>query len=202
MMRLSQQGHRTMNRAVLASGVGTRAIVNPLSPERRTAFSCEYAMKPEEHFRGSFNRLAAPSNTGECWRWTGRIDPNGYGIFYGGQGRTSRAHRWAWMLYRGPIPKDLVLDHICRVRECVNPDHLRLVTVGQNSTENSVGPTAQNKAATHCVHGHPFDGDNLAYAPTGWRRCRACSARRSSAFRGRRRAKLASAPPSQQETDR
>lgn len=99
-------------------------------------------------------------NTG-CWLWIGTVMPvRGYGRMPDESKRIRFAHRIAWQLYRGPIPEGLVIDHVCRVRSCVNPDHLRLVTIGQNVLENSVGLAAQNAAKTHCKHGHEFTTEN------------------------------------------
>jgi HNH endonuclease len=63
-----------------------------------------------------------------CWRWTGARHPEGYGIFRE-NGRRFLAHRWSYEHHVGPIPDDLQLDHLCRVRACVNPDHLEPVTI-------------------------------------------------------------------------
>lgn len=71
---------------------------------------------------------------GGCWLWTAAVDPTtGYGKFHiGPDQRTCGAHRFAYELLVGPIPDGLVLDHLCRVRHCVNPQHLEPVTVGEN----------------------------------------------------------------------
>jgi hypothetical protein len=70
--------------------------------------------------------------TEACWKWTAGIDGKGYGILWI-NGRTTKAYRFAYELLVGPIPSDKVIDHICGVRVCVNPDHLRLVTLAQNN---------------------------------------------------------------------
>jgi hypothetical protein len=62
-----------------------------------------------------------------CWRWLGRFDANGYGR----QGRRW-AHRIVYELLVGPIPAGAVLDHLCRTKWCVNPDHLEPVTHAEN----------------------------------------------------------------------
>lgn len=69
--------------------------------------------------------------TSGCWKWTGTLNDNGYGVI-SIDGRHVRAHRYAWNLLRGDIGEGMQLDHRCRNRACVNPDHLREVTNKQN----------------------------------------------------------------------
>ena len=77
-------------------------------------------------------RLRYTVTTTGCWEWSGYCSPDGYGRI--GVGNKSQvAHRAHWLEVNGPIPKGLVLDHICRNRKCVNLGHLRLVSVGQNN---------------------------------------------------------------------
>ena len=64
----------------------------------------------------------------DCWEWQAHIGINGYGTFRIDQGRRGPAHRRGWEILRGPLPDYLVLDHLCRVTKCVNPDHLEPVT--------------------------------------------------------------------------
>ena len=78
------------------------------------------------------------------------------------------AHRVAYELQVGPIPVGLQLDHLCRVRSCVNPAHLEPVTSAENTRR---GLRAMK---THCPQGHPYAGENLLIRPTGQRRCRTC----------------------------
>jgi len=66
-----------------------------------------------------------------CWCWTGHLDPGGYGVFWVA-GRHCGAHRVAYELFRGSIPEGLEIDHLCRVRHCVSPWHLELVTHAEN----------------------------------------------------------------------
>jgi len=109
---------------------------------------------------------------GGCWLWTAYTDKDGYGTFGIGQ-RKSRAHRVAWELLRGPIPGDLQIDHLCRVRHCVNPAHLEPVTQREN-TLRSDAFTAQQARRTHCPQGHEYAGHNLMRTHDGHRACRAC----------------------------
>ncbi len=92
----------------------------------------------------------------KCFVWQKSLDRDGYGSFYFiKKGR--RAHRVAYYFAFGDIPKDMVIDHSCKNRACVNPQHLRLVTKFQNTMENSNSVGAINKRKTHCKFGHPFD---------------------------------------------
>ena len=90
---------------------------------------------PEQRFWPKVNK-AGPAPTyrpdlGPCWLWTAYLY-KGYGRFNGGQGRIVEAHRFAYELAKGAIPSGLVLDHLCRVTSCVNPDHLEPVTIAEN----------------------------------------------------------------------
>lgn len=122
-----------------------------------------------------------------CWLWTASKDSDGYGQFWQ-KGHLPKAHRAAWRLYRGPIPEGAQIDHLCRVRHCVNPDHLRLVTLVQNVLENSASITAKIVASTHC----PKCGSLLIAAPKGmgrWqsRYCKPCYQVRTRRYRQAKR---------------
>lgn len=67
-----------------------------------------------------------------CWVWLGQENRNGYGRLRR-FGKRVMAHKYYYELLKGPIPKDLVLDHLCRIRACVNPEHLEPVTVQINT---------------------------------------------------------------------
>ncbi len=107
-----------------------------------------------------------------CWLWLGGKNSSGYGYFYY-EGRHVRAHRWAYEQSIGPIPEGLQLDHLCRVRACVNPAHLEPVT-GKENYRRGEGAPAKNGRKTHCVRGHAFTPENTAIRPGGGRTCRTC----------------------------
>lgn len=69
--------------------------------------------------------------TGDCWIWLSSKSEKGYGVFYAG-GRTIRAHRVAWELVNGPIPRGMLLDHKCHRPSCVNPSHMRIASNTEN----------------------------------------------------------------------
>jgi hypothetical protein len=66
-----------------------------------------------------------------CWLWEGAINSQGYGNFWDGV-RFVKAHRFAYECLIGEIPEGLTIDHLCRVRHCVNPSHLEPVTMREN----------------------------------------------------------------------
>lgn len=116
-------------------------------------------------------RFWSKVDAADCWEWTGGKDPEGYGRFRLPSGWV-RAHRWAWEHFVGPIPERLVLDHLCRNRGCVNPEHLEPVTVKVNVLRGT-SFVSQNVAKTHCPKGHPYDEHNTIHR-NGRRVCRAC----------------------------
>jgi hypothetical protein len=112
---------------------------------------------------------AKVQKTETCWLWTGAISSTGYGrlnLYY--------AHRIAFELHIGPIPEGMTIDHLCRVRTCVNPAHLEAVTLAEN-IRRSDSPSAQRARWTHCPRGHEFTPENTYLRPDGHgRQCRAC----------------------------
>lgn len=131
--------------------------------------------------------------TEHCWLWTAATTHDGYPRF------ASRsipgeifAHRVSYILLVGPIAPGLQVDHLCRVRHCVNPDHLEPVTPQVNHQRaDHYAMGRGHRGWTHCVHGHPFSGDNLHIAPNGRRVCRTCSRDAQRRMKARRRARTA-----------
>jgi hypothetical protein len=118
---------------------------------------------------------------GECWLWTAGLNQHGYGWFHNSESQL--AHRHAYELLRGPIPDGLVIDHLCRNRACVNPDHMEPVTRGEN-----VRRGAKGRLVTHCVNGHVYDEANTYTRGNGTRSCRTCRRAQKRRFDERRRA--------------
>lgn len=110
---------------------------------------------------------------GDCWEWQAHRDKDGYGIFTFKHHHSVKAHRFSYELYKGAIPTDLVIDHLCRNRKCVNPNHLEIVTNKENCLRG-IGPSAINSRKTHCNRGHPFDEENTYYQKNG-RLCKMCN---------------------------
>lgn len=120
-----------------------------------------------------FDQLAPHIDaSGDCWEWTGEVTANGYGILpvkIDGRWRNRRAHRLVRIALCGPIFGNLPLDHLCRIRHCVNPDHLEPVTTRANILRGA-GLSAQNARKTHCKYGH----SDWHLQPNGHRDCRPC----------------------------
>jgi hypothetical protein len=89
-------------------------------------------------------------------------------------------HRWLYQQKVGPIG-DLQLDHLCRVRHCINPAHLEPVTGRENVIRGLAPILARLRAAliTHCRYGHPFEGANVYVSSRGVRQCKECGRRRN-----------------------
>lgn len=77
--------------------------------------------------------------TPHCWEWLGALGDSGYGTFGVSSGRSVQAHRFAYESFVGPIPEGALVDHRCRNRGCVNPQHLRLATNKQNMENLGAG---------------------------------------------------------------
>jgi hypothetical protein len=137
-------------------------------------------LDPADRFWPKVNKT-----TGGCWLWTASINNSGYGSFKM-DGRSMGAHVASWLLSGKAIPAGLEIDHRCRVRHCVRPDHLRLATRRENIATSSA-PSVLNGQKTHCKRGHEFTPENT-YVNAYGRKCRACAAAYQRELRLRRKA--------------
>lgn len=130
----------------------------------------------------SIERKYEPEPNSGCWIWKHAINrPNGYGIVWDGI-KTRKAHRVLYEMFVGPIPPGKELDHLCRVRHCVNPKHLEPVTRRENLRRSPL------VMALTCPSGHAYD----LTLKNGWRRCRTCDLTKRN---NRRRARIAAGLP-------
>jgi hypothetical protein len=143
---------------------------------------------PQERF---WTRVIRTNPNG-CWTMPSQ-DANGYSIFWYGKGLTQRAHRAAYLMFVGPIPDGLDLDHLCRNRACCNPKHVEPVTRSDNLRRGLAGMNVAVRqwSKTHCPRGHVYDAENTMTTKKGHRLCRTCRRDQWTAYRQRRKEKTA-----------
>lgn len=107
-----------------------------------------------------------------CWDWVASLSVKGYGLFKL-NGKTVKAHRVSYELFKGEIPKGLQIDHLCRNRKCVNPSHLEAVTARINVLRGET-ITAKAFRTTKCPLGHPYSMYNTWFDNRGHRNCKIC----------------------------
>lgn len=121
--------------------------------------------------------------SGECWTWKLRRNRYGYGQASWGKNKSLAAHRAAWFLTYGSLPEGLTLDHLCRNRVCVRPDHLEPVSRGDNVRRGLLVALR-----THCKRGHELTPESIVpWAPSGAKWCLRCYRAYHAAYRARHR---------------
>lgn len=116
-----------------------------------------------------------------CWLWPGAQAGKGYGVVVLRKHVQMYAHRYVYEAFAGPIPEGLEIDHLCRTRLCVRPDHLEAVSHAENVRRAAA-------AKTTCVNGHAYDEANTYVWTDGSRKCRACDRERHRAAWNRKKA--------------
>ena len=125
-------------------------------------------------------------DTGSCQLWTGAKSGKGYGYF----GNLGYAHRFAYEMKNGKIPDGMVIDHLCRVHSCVNPDHLEAVTNSENVRRGEAPRAARERAKkiSKCPKGHEYSEENTRMR-NGKRHCKTCGALAAKDYDARNREK-------------
>lgn len=175
MVRITGFSTGTIRRYLTAAGVKPKPLA--WRKNKRT--------DAERFFEKVDKKTASP-----CWIWMGGLNNKRYGQFaikigrYVGKDKTGwgmkLAHRFSYEIARGPVPDGLVLDHLCRMPSCVNPDHLEPVTQIENCRRGLSGSpethpsAALNRAKTHCPRGHAYDAENTYTNKRGQRCCKIC----------------------------
>lgn len=168
---------RERARQIVTRGIGETLTRSRWKEQRQKAHAQAAAIREQKRvyqqsIRWILDRVEIDENG--CWIWQNALYPTGYGACGDNRGG-GYAHRASWEIANGAIPEGLTLDHLCRVRACVNPDHLDPCTLGENVMRSPIALAAINARKTHCVNGHAFDDDNTRFVgPNRHRKCRAC----------------------------
>ena len=103
-----------------------------------------------------------------CWIWKNK--PHKFGYSYGSINKKSwRIHRLSYIVFKAKIPKNKVIDHLCRVRNCVNPEHLEAVSQKENLNRGN----SKGKRKT-CKNGHKFTKESTYFYKKGRYNCKYC----------------------------
>lgn len=110
-----------------------------------------------------------------CWLWNAHTNNDGYGRF-NIKGKIKFAHRVSYIFVNGNIKKNMELDHLCKTRNCVNPNHLEEVTHKENVRRGDGNPgfALYNSSKTRCPQGHEYNLKNTRYEFSKTSRSRLC----------------------------
>ena len=128
-----------------------------------------------------WTKINSSHGVNSCWEWRATTKTGGYGTF-DVKGKMLYAHRIAYEFIHGEIPKNLVIDHLCKNQKCCNPRHLEAVSQKTNLHRGS-GFHTTNLSKTHCPSGHPYDAENTYIDKLNKRHCRACREARGKEWR-------------------
>lgn len=135
----------------------------------------------------------SPEPNSGCWLWTASLDSHGYGQIMTPDQKPKRAHRVLYQCVKGDVAANLDLDHLCRNRGCVNPDHLEPVTRSVN-LRRGIGPRKTKERfaqKTGCMNGHKYEaGSYIVYfhvkRKRSYRICKVCASTAQVAYKARR----------------
>jgi len=157
---------------------------------RARSLGIAHTSQRDRDLKGKIFAATIPVPWSGCWLWAGAVNSSGYAIGRlgtpSGARGSDRVHRTAYKLFCGDIPSGYEIDHLCRVRSCVNPEHLEPVTPIENWRRGNA-PSAKASRRDHCIHGHPYAPDNLYLFKDGSRACRICVLARGRLRREARR---------------
>jgi len=125
----------------------------------------------QKHIKSFYSKVRFDENTW-CWNWQASKDEDGYGWFGNFTGK--KAHRFSYRLHIGELDPNLTIDHLCRNKACVNPEHMEQVTRSENTLRNPDNVTNINRQKTHCFRGHLLEGYNVKIKKGNKRTCRTC----------------------------
>ena len=147
-------------------------------------YCADITLNDDQIFR--FKTLCGEIFNDKCVEWPKCKTKKGYGIYQVG-GRPRLAHRVSYLIFKGDLDNKLIIDHICRNRSCINPDHLRQVTHRENNLNNGAANYVVNGVKTRCIHGHEFTYANT-YIRKGLKNgresrvCKKCNTQRQLKF--------------------
>lgn len=136
----------------------------------------------------TIKRNTIPEPNCGCWLWTGELNSAGYGRISRGNNRYGLrerllAHRVSYEMHKGPVPMGMDLDHLCRVRMCVNPSHLEPVTRSENNLRGDLMRRKGKRRTGFCAQGHVLDPNAISPVSGRLRSCPICSAQRTLKYR-------------------